>query len=321
MQPLDTTSPTPAAPENQLFVLARSGKLIFPKFIPVSARPFIEHWIYPFAALVFAFFVPILSSLLGLPLMILGRALPGISGGYQDLLLLLVAGFLPIFVLIWVWLYVFEGRSLGSTGLQRPFLGKYLRGMLVGVLMIAVVMGVLAAFGYMSLETAVTLPLLSAAILPAFLLFLGWMVQGAAEELLARGFLFPIFGIRFGVLVGMFVSSVLFAFLHLNNPGVSPIAYLNLALFGVFTCLYAIFEGGLWGVCAIHAIWNWAQGNLFGIEVSGVVVSGGVLMNFNETGPDWLTGGTFGPEGGLAVSAILVLSILFLWLIYNRKTD
>lgn len=321
MQPLDTTSPTPATHENQLFVLARSGKLIFPKFIPVSARPFIEHWIYPFAALVFAFFVPILSSLLGLPLMILGRALPGISGGYQDLLLLLVAGFLPIFVLVWVWLYVFEGRSLGSTGLQRPFLGKYLRGLLVGVLMIAVVMGVLAAFGYMSLETAVTLPLLSAAILPAFLLFLGWMVQGAAEELLARGFLFPIFGIRFGVLVGMFVSSVLFAFLHLNNPGVGPIAYLNLALFGVFTCLYAIFEGGLWGVCAIHAIWNWAQGNLFGIEVSGVVVSGGVLMNFNETGPDWLTGGPFGPEGGLAVSAILVLSILFLWLIYNRKTD
>ena len=318
MQSQDSITSTTAPTENQLFVLARSGKLIFPKFIPASTRPFIERWVYPLAALVFAFFVPILSSLLGLPLMILGRGLPGIPGDGQGLFLFLVAGFLPIFVLIWVWLYVFEGRSLGSTGLQRPFWVKYLRGLLVGVLMIAVVMGMLAAFGYMSLETAVTVPMLTTALLPALLLFLGWMVQGAAEELLARGFLFPIFGIRFGVLVGIFVSSILFAFLHLNNPGVGPIAYLNLALFGVFTCLYALFEGGLWGVCAIHAIWNWAQGNLFGIEVSGVVVSGGVLMNFNETGPDWLTGGTFGPEGGLAVSMILILSILFVWVIYNR---
>jgi hypothetical protein len=66
-------------------------------------------------------------------------------------------------------------------------------------------------------------------------------------------------------------------------------------------------------VFGIHAVWNWAQGNLFGFEVSGQAAAGGTLFNFMEIGPDVITGGPFGPEGGLAVTIVLIISCALVW--------
>jgi hypothetical protein len=63
-------------------------------------------------------------------------------------------------------------------------------------------------------------------------------------------------------------------------------------------------------VFALHAVWNWAQGNLFGFAVSGMEIESGTLVDLMEAGPDQITGGLFGPEGGLVVTLVLVLSIL-----------
>jgi hypothetical protein len=80
-----------------------------------------------------------------------------------------------------------------------------------------------------------------------------------------------------------------------------------------------MWEGGLWGVCAQHAVWNWAQGNVFGMEVSGGASSVPILWNLQEAGPDLITGGAFGPEGGLAVTFILLVSIVVLVALLRRK--
>ena len=118
---------------------------------------------------------------------------------------------------------------------------------------------------------------------------------------------------------GVLISSLLFMMLHLLNPNLSVIGLLNLFLFGLFAALFALYEGGLWGVFAIHTVWNWAQGNIFGFEVSGTEVSGAIILNLAETGPDWLTGGAFGPEGGLVVTAILLVSSFLVWLANWRR--
>jgi membrane protease YdiL (CAAX protease family) len=149
-----------------------------------------------------------------------------------------------------------------------------------------------------------------AALTGVLIIAFGWMVQGAAEEILTRGWLMPVISSRYNTVMGIFLSSGLFAMLHLLNPHVSPIAMLNIFLFGVFTCLYALYEGNLWGVFAIHSVWNWAQGNFYGFEVSGNPPTGVTLFNLMEVGPDEITGGPFGPEGGLAVTAILLLGCM-----------
>jgi membrane protease YdiL (CAAX protease family) len=103
--------------------------------------------------------------------------------------------------------------------------------------------------------------------------------------------------------------------MHGANAGLSVLALANLALFGLFAGCYALREGGLWGVCAVHSAWNWAQGSLFGFEVSGHAPQWSVLVRLRAQGPDWLTGGAFGPEGGAAVTAMLVLGLaaVLLW--------
>jgi hypothetical protein len=110
--------------------------------------------------------------------------------------------------------------------------------------------------------------------------------------------------------LGVLLSSLIFAALHLLNPNLSWVAVLNLVLVGIFLALWALWEGGIWGVCGFHISWNWAQGNLFGFEVSGQSVQGGILFNLMETGPGIITGDAFGPEAGLAVTAVLIIGII-----------
>ena len=158
-------------------------------------------------------------------------------------------------------------------------------------------------------------------LITGLLIFCGWMVQGGAEETVTRGFLLPILGVRYGTLVGIGVSSLVFTLLHLLNPGISVLALLNLILFSLFAALFALFEGGLWGIAALHGMWNWAQGSLFGLQVSGMESNDLSFFQFTTTGPDWLTGGDFGPEGGIAVTFIYLGAIGALILVHRQRQE
>ncbi len=307
------------APDNQLFYLARTGRLRLPESWLLRRPTLFEKVLYPAAVLLFAYLVPTLSAFFGLPFLVIPSFLPDLQQTAVAQFLFLIGAFLPFFFLIWIWLWIFERRPLWTTGMEKPFLRKYLRGLLLGLLMFTAVVGLFALFDVVTAETALTERFSPLALAGAMLIFLGWMVQGAAEELLARGFLLPVLGTRWGTLAGVIGSSLFFALLHLSNPHISTISLLNLALFGLFAALYALFEGGLWGIFAVHAIWNWAQGNLYGFAVSGLEVRDGMFFNLMEDGPDWLTGGLFGPEGGLVVTFVLIIALLLLWAAGRRR--
>ncbi|MFQ5577198.1 MAG: CPBP family intramembrane glutamate endopeptidase, partial [Anaerolineae bacterium] len=94
----------------------------------------------------------------------------------------------------------------------------------------------------------------------------------------------------------------------------------NLGLIGLFAARYALREGGVGGVFGFHAVWNWAQGNVFGLAVSGVSSTGGSFITLQENGPAWLTGGAFGPEGGVVVTLLLGLATgALVWLGRRQK--
>ncbi len=331
--------------ENHLLQLTQRGSrgqiahLHLPGFLHPRTRATLDRWIYPWLALLYAWLSPIIVGILvAIPMLLLFMlsganledfvsdmgALPtGPANLYLNLTLLL--SFAPIYFLIWGWLLLWERRHLWTTGLERGgALWKYLRGFLLGVLILATSAG-LAAITGVDLQQILDSPLSEAALRTPMLLALAgvfivlpaWLVQGGAEEVLTRGFLLPIFGTRYGTTAAIIVSSVLFSVLHLFNDNLSWIALLNLALFGVFACLYALYEGGLWGICALHASWNWVQGNLFGLPVSGSS-AGSSLVSLHLTGPDWWAGGAFGPEGGLAVTLVLLISCLWILLASRR---
>lgn len=311
------------AQDNHLFELARSGRLRWPESLKK---------LYPIAVLICGLLIPILGQLIiGIPLVVAAFVTVGpeaamafiqSNGGGSSAghMAILILGFAPIYFLVWLWLWLFESRPFWTVGLERGQVAwKYGRGLLVGLLMFSISVGIFAVFGFTEIES-IGLRVNGAAVLGgALLVLLGWVVQGAAEEVLARGFLFPVIGTRWGTVTGIVASSSVFALLHLLNPNLSSIAMLNLFLFGAFTALYALYEGGLWGVFAIHSIWNWAQGNLYGFEVSGQEVGSAIVFDLMETGPDWLTGGPFGPEGGLAVTLVLIVSSALVFVAHRRR--
>jgi membrane protease YdiL (CAAX protease family) len=237
---------------------------------------------------------------------------------------MLVGTFLPMALLLLLWTGLYERRPSWTLGLERSgAVWRFGRGLLVGVALYAAALGICAALGYVSVQPADPQRQEGLVIQSVLLILLGWLVQGSTEELLCRGWLLPVIGARTRPWVGLLLSALVFAVLHGPNPNVTPLAILNLVLFGLFAGLYALREGGVWGIGALHAAWNWTQGSLFGIAVSGGEV-GPSLFSLELRGPAAITGGAFGSEGGLAVTAVLLLGCgALLWLLRDerRKTN
>ena len=133
------------------------------------------------------------------------------------------------------------------------------------------------------------------------------------EEIATRGFLLQVLGSAWspsGALIG---SSLVFAALHSLNPNVSLIAIGFLVVAGLTLAWGYFATGRLWLPMAFHWSWNLAQGPLFGFPVSGLPVDG--VLAVTPTGPDWATGGAFGPEAGLVglLAEAVVAGIIYAW--------
>ncbi len=293
---------------NRLYDLARSGRRLTPWWGVIIIGTLIAFGSQLFALpilVVLFFFGMMAENTVNQPPLVSGLALS----------LNLVFSFSGMILLTWLWIRFFEKRSFATLGFEQGrILFLYSRGLLIGLASFAAIVGLLAPFGYVAVEESDPSQVGLAAIGGVLLAFFpGWLIQGAAEEVLTRGWMLPTLAARYRPWLGLLISSLFFAVMHGLNPNLSILAMINLALYGLFAALYALREESLWGICAFHSIWNWTQGNLFGLEVSGQGFSGGMIFNLMETGPDWLTGGAFGPEGGLVTTIVLLLSMAIIW--------
>lgn len=221
--------------------------------------------------------------------------------------------FLFIFpaLLLVLWVKVVERRPIRGLGFYKEGWFKHLAiGWGIGCLMMTATVGLIAATGAIRFKGLyfTLMNIVSFVWIAPF-----WLLQSGVEELLTRGWLFPVVSRQTKLPLGLFASSVLFSLMHLGNPGINPVALLNLALFGLVACLYLLKTDTIWGVAGIHAAWNCFQGNFFGLEVSGLP-SYYPLMSFEtqQTAPSYFSGGGFGPEGTLLASLVLV--VVSLWL-------
>ena len=108
--------------------------------------------------------------------------------------------------------------------------------------------------------------------------------------------------------------------MHISNDGMATIAFLNMVVFGMFASLLVYrCDGSIWCVGALHGVWNFAQGNLFGISVSGNSLMSSIFSSTLTQGRELTNGGTFGLEGGIAVTLVLVLATAILWMLPQRN--
>ncbi len=223
----------------------------------------------------------------------------------------LILSFGILVFVLWIWIKCYEGRSLKSFGFKGDrAIFKYFRGLGVGVVMLAIIILLMIMLGVVELQAIgiSNFNLISG----SFLILLGWGVQGASEEIIFRGWQLPVLSRKYNPVVAIIVSSSFFGIIHIFNNNFTLIALINIILAGIFAAFYALQEGNLWGVCGWHSGWNWAQANLFGLEVSGTFLeqSAGVLFDFKTTGPKLITGGDFGVEGGILATIIFLAAII-----------
>lgn len=124
-------------------------------------------------------------------------------------------------------------------------------------------------------------------------------VAALAEEAIFRGYAFQVLVRAAGVPIAVALSSVVFAWAHGANPGVGVFALVNIFLAGVLLAFAYLRTLSLWFVTALHMGWNWAMATLFDLPVSGIESFDTPLYQPAVSGPDWFSGGAFGPEGGL----------------------
>lgn len=210
---------------------------------------------------------------------------------------------------------VVDGRRLRNLGLNPEVARRlWLRGAAVGALMMLFIV-----LAWYTLVDGASWDVNSDAGRAAAMLvggLCGFVIQGSAEELLFRGYVLENLRQRWGLRWAVWLSAIGFALWHARNPAFNAVALLNLLLFGLATALYRtrVDRGQLWGVFAIHAVWNWLQQVVFGLPNSGVASSPEdalFIVQPNATLPDPIWGGGFGPEGTLAASLVLLVLIAF----------
>lgn len=221
--------------------------------------------------------------------------------------------------LLFIWVKFYEERPISNLGFTRKgWSRQLLNGWLIGTGLLLLVCGITYMLGGISLKS---LHLDTKTILFVLSTIPFWFIQSGTEELLTRSWLLPIVNKRSNLAVAVAVSSSLFGILHLGNSHVTLVSIINVILFGLLMSLYLLLTDNIWGIAGIHASWNFTQGNIVGVAVSGETTGDSLIrLTSNKQVPDWLSGGYFGLEGSIVTSVILALVIGYLYYRIQQKT-
>lgn len=271
---------------------------------------------------------PIVSSLaVGMVLGVVAAAI-GIGTGNLEILNFLqvflteihvqLAMFIFTALLLMVWVRWMEKRSIRTLGFFKGHVWlEILKGWGLGTLLLLLSFGAIYLAGgliFVRFDFSIGSLLFILTLIPL------WFIQGGTEELLTRGWLLPILANKTNLAFALALSSSLFGLMHLANSNVTLLSILSLILSGVMMALYMLKTDNIWGVAGLHGAWNFTQGNIVGVAVSGQE-AGASLLHFevNTGASDWLSGGAFGIEGSLLTCLVLLAAIVVLRLQLKKE--
>lgn len=148
------------------------------------------------------------------------------------------------------------------------------------------------------------------------LIFRGYHIRNLTD-----GFSFPGYSPVYSIVAAVGISSLIFGLLHAWNQNASITSTFNIVLAGIVIAFPFIITGRLGISIGIHFSWNFMQGGLFGFPVSGMIFRGS-LLQIEQSGPDLVTGGSFGPEAGLLglLGELLVVLLILAYFRYSGET-
>ncbi|RII36107.1 CPBP family intramembrane metalloprotease [Clostridium chromiireducens] len=232
-------------------------------------------------------------------------SMSSIPGAFISLLQCL----LMIFFVILFW-KIWDKRKVADMGLTsiKNSWKDLCIGLLSGAISFSLVAIILLCTKSVEMVNSINKPNFSWGLIIELIIFI---FVGINEELFARGYCMTVLKQTKKAYVPIIVSSIIFALMHSLNQGISLIAYLNLFLFGLSMGYVFIKTKNIWISIGYHITWNYFQGDIFGFLVSGNSTNS--IYNIKTVTPNLINGGSFGPEGGLVVTALLIATIFIIY--------
>jgi hypothetical protein len=169
-------------------------------------------------------------------------------------------------------------------------------GLLLGAGLFGLTIGVIALLGGYSVDGHEPVSVLAKHVAMA-------VQSGVVEEIVARGVLFRLLEEWLGTWAAIALSSALFGLGHIANPHATLWSALAIAVeAGTLLAAAYMLTRRLWLAIGVHAAWNYTQGAIFGVAVSGFEVKG--LLHGTMRGPVWLSGGEFGAEASVVAVGV-----------------
>lgn len=215
---------------------------------------------------------------------------------------------------ILTWKYFFK-RPLSNMGL--PSIKKHGKELLIGLVFGIISISFVFILLLLSNNASVALwePQFSTSLISYLVLY---TIVGFSEEIMGRGFIMATLRQSRNLPLVLIVSSIIFALLHSINPDFGILPLINIALVGLLFAYMFIKSGNIWMPIGYHITWNYFQGNIFGFNVSGLDQNG--LLTTELGSNKFISGGDFGPEGGIIVTIVVILSFTFVHFYYRDST-
>lgn len=214
-----------------------------------------------------------------------------------------------------------EKKPLSEMGLTKRF-GNYFIGIIVGVLLLAVSVFAIVLTGNIEYHGIFE----NADILMIILLFGGFIIQGATEEILCRGIVLHTLKEKTPTWIAIAVSTVLFIIPHWSSLfeggtiyGVIGVA--NLVLISIIFSLLTIRFKSIWVACGLHSFWNAILYCILGLNLSGKDETVTAIFNMQSVGENIWNGGAYGIEASVITTVVLALAAALIWYMNRKKID
>lgn len=239
---------------------------------------------------------------------VLDRATGALLGLQAVLYVLTSAGVLALYGCWWRWTEKQKAKDIPMHRLA----GDTALGFGIGILFFILVTGFIALLGGYRIES---INWNWKCLIQNLFMF---MVVAVGEEVLFRGIVFRMIDDRWGTVVGLIASALIFGFVHITNSNATVWSSLAIAIeAGLLLAAAYKWSGTLWLPIGIHWSWNYFQGPIFGFAVSGNGTPS--LINPVIEGSEWLTGGSFGAEASIP-AFVLGLALAIVFLLLPRRT-
>jgi len=224
-----------------------------------------------------------------------------------------IQGFITIGIILASYHYFskkFENREIRELS-KAHFIKDNLTGFATGFALISLVAGIMYLFGYY-LPVSINNPTI------LFKPLMIFCIMGVWEEIIFRGIIYRITEESLGTIRALLISSFIFGFVHFSNSGFNWISGPAIALsIGLLTGILYTLSGRLWMSISLHIGWN-ISFVFWGMTVSGAQEFPSFIES-RLTGPDWISGGKFGPENSLLTVFLSIILFSFFYFLALRS--